>query len=393
MAVRARESGDSTLEQGTRVEETSSAAPKADAHAGGAPAAQDVKPVDAGSSPQPASDVKSQPETSAGEGVKPKESAPATLQDKLREGLQSMAKKAQSADAPSGDKKQQDSQNDPTKPKAQENQDDPDDPSSDEEKTAPADLMKHPAVKQIRDERKQARRERNQALKKLEVAERAAGQYRQIQGFLKQNKVSDKDAADALKLTALIYSNPQAGYQKLVELAQNIGQQFGFVLPPDLQKDVAEGRMTQERATQLAKTQGEARLHEHRAAESESRAQAADNQAEMQLRTQLFERWAGQVSKTDVDLQKKLPLIVDRLSQILMAEGDPGSVEAAWERLNRAHREVNERIQGFQPQRQPVQPSPASAGAPRAAAVVAPRNYEEAKQSAFNNIRASRAGR
>lgn len=342
----------------------------------------DVKQASAAvASPAAASDVKPSPESSAGEGVKSKE--PSSIREALQKGLEKLTGKAKPEEAPTADPKPEQAA-DPEQKKP-EVKDDQEDPASDEEKAAPPDVKDHPAFKKVTSERKQARRERNKALKELEVHKQDASRYRNIQGFLKQHNVSEKDAAEALKLTALIYTNPQEAYGRLVKLAQDIGQQFGMVLPGDLQKEVEEGIISPERATELAKARGQVRSATMQAQHASTRAQAADTQSEMAYRTKLFENWASQKSRTDTALDKKLPMITSRLTQMLMEEGDPGSPEAAWQRLERAYTDVENYTRQFLPQKSVVQPSPTSTGTPRSPATP-PRTYEEAKEAGLNRI-------
>lgn len=347
-----------------------------DAIQGGATESQDVKQT-ADVSTSVTSDVNTSPNSSSGEGDKNTQ-AP-TLREKIQEGLDKLTKGPEAKDSPPEAKPQENGQKPP------EGQEDPDDPLSAEEKAAPAEVMAHPAVKKILNERKQARRERNRLAKEVEVYKHDAGQHRQIQQFLKQHNVPDSDAAEALKMVALAYTNPKEFYSKLTGMVAQWGEHLGQTLPVDLQKEVDQGLISPERASELAQARAEAKIAGNRAEMATEQVRHSDTQREMQYRTQLFENWAGQISRTDPDLNKKLPMITAKLLEMREREGDPGSPEIAWERLNRAHKEVSEFARQFNPARTVVNPSPASTALPRGAAT-APQTYDQAKDSAINRL-------
>ena len=334
----------------------------------------DVTPA-ADTSPVASPDVKPA-NSSPAEGVKAKE-AP-TLKDRIADGIAKITGKT-TAPATPAEAKTED------QIKAEAATKDTNDPESDAEKTANDEWRNNPATKAILNERKQARAKLTVALKEMETYKGDAAQYRKIQTYLDTNGVMPADAASALKLTALARTNPQQFYEKLMEMADQWGQHLGATLPADLQKDVDEGLISQERATELARTRGQVRVAETQVQHASERAATSDGAAEMAYRTRLFDNWSSQVAKTDPDLQKKLPMMADRLSQILASEGNPGSPEAAWERLNRAHKEVTERIRAFQPARPATAPSPASTGTVRGPASP-PSNFQEAMAQGIQKL-------
>jgi hypothetical protein len=334
----------------------------------------DVNPS-AAPSPAATPDAKPTAASSPAEGVKTKE-AP-TLKDRIAEGIAKITGKTPAKDTPAEAKTEPDQVKD--KQAGEE-----DVQETDAEKSANDEWRNNPATKAILNERKQARAKATMLQKELETIKPDADQYRKIQTFLDTNGVKPADAANALKLTALAYTNPKAFYEKLSAMATEWGQHLGATLPADLQKDVDEGLITPERAKELAQARGQVRVAETQIQTVTERAQASDSVQEMAFRTRLFENWSDQVSKTDPDLEKKLPMITARLTQIRTAEGDPGSPQAAWERLNRALKDVNDQIRAFQP-RPAIQPSPQSTGTPRGPAS-APKTFDEAFKATLSKI-------
>lgn len=331
----------------------------------------------AASSPAASSPDVTPAASSPADGVKPKD-AP-TLKDRIAEGIAKITGKTSATTAPVEAKTETDQTK--TAPEGAENPD----PETDKEEKGLGELKDHPAVKAILNERKQARAKLTLAMKEMETYKGDATQYRKIQGYLDSNGVKPADAANALKLTALAHTNPQEFYKKITEMAAEWGQNLGETLPADLQQEVADGLITPERAAELSRARGQTKIAQAQVENANERITVSDGAREMQYRTQLFESWAGQVSKTDPDLNKKLPLMTARLTQILTAEGDPGTPQAAWERLNRAHKEVSDHIRAFQPAKPALQPSPASTGTVRGP-VSAPSNFQEAMTAGIHKL-------
>jgi len=323
-------------------------------------------------------DVNTVSETSTDKGVKTEGSK--SLKDVINDGLAKMLGKDPAKEAPTDAK-------DPNKQDVPEGdkKDAEGEKTSEEEKNAPTEINSHPAFKKVVAERTEARKQIKELQAQIEPLKADAQRYQTIQTFLKTHNVDQKDAAEALKVTALASTDPHAFYQKIVALAKEWGEHLGYVLPADLQAEVDQGTISPERAAELAKTRGQVQVANARVDKVQQTTQAQQAQQETEYRVQLFTSWAEQVSRTDPDLQKKLPMITERMKYILDTEGDPGSPEKAWERLNRAHKEVSERLRAFVPPKTATQPSPRSQGNP-VGVVTAPSSYDEAMQVALQRL-------
>lgn len=323
-------------------------------------------------------DVNNPSATSTDTGVKNEGSR--SLKDAISDGLAKMLGKDPAKETPTDAKapdKQDASQGD--------KKDAEGDKTSEEEKNAPAEINAHPAFKKVVAERTEARKQVKELQAQLEPLKVDAQRYQTLQTFLKTNNVDQKDAAEALKITALATTDPHAFYKKVVELAQQWGEHLGYILPKDLQGEVEQGIISPERAAELARARGQVQIATEQVNRVTQMTQAQQAQQETEYRVQLFTNWATQVSQTDPDLQKKLPMITERMKYILDTEGDPGSPQKAWERLNRVHTEVSERLRSFAPPKQPVQPSPRSQGQP-IGSTVAPSNFDEAMSVALQKL-------
>lgn len=259
-------------------------------------------------------------------------------------------------------------------------------PEDDSDKIqASEDINKHPKVKAILRERKKARAERDEALKQVELYKKDAGQWQQIRNFLDTNRIPDSDAGEALKLAALWHKDPVQLFQRVQEIYMELGQRIGAILPQDLQEEVNQGLISQERAQQLASANGKTKLVADKAQYTENQLAQQNNQREYDFRVQLFNNWAEQTGKTDPDLQRKFPFILERVKYLLDTEGDPRSPQEAYDRLTRAHSEVSTRLKDFIPARPVTKPSP-NPSAPGVSASPPPKTFDEAMKRALNGV-------
>lgn len=308
-----------------------------------------------------------------------------TLEDMIAKSIDEVTAEAPAEGSPSEEQSDQDNEGDEessdTESKEQEGSEDEgtsdEDVESEEEKSASDEWRNHPATKKILSERKKARAERDELRTQIQGLEQEASQFRQIKDYLDEGGVSDQDAAMALQLVRLWYENPNAMFEQLERMRGELGSQLGLILPEDLQREVDQGLISPERASELAKARGSVQIANQQAERVTQQSQQQTQQAEVEYRTQLFQNWATQVSNTDPDLTKKLPLIVAKMSHYLATEGDPGSPQAAWDRLNKAHQEVTSEIKGFIPAKPATQKSPRSTG-PKMKQAVAPQNFDQA---------------
>lgn len=323
-------------------------------------------------------DVNTSSATSTDTGVKTEGSR--SLKDAISDGLAKMLGKDPAKATPTDAK-------DPDKQDAEQGdkKDAEGEKTSEEEKNAPTEINSHPAFKKVVAERTEARKQFKELQAQMEPLKADAQRYQTLQTFLKTHNVDQKDAAEALKVTALATTDPHAFYQKIVGLAKEWGEHLGYILPADLQGEVDQGIISPERAAELAKARGQVQIANARVDKVQEMTQAQQQQQETEYRVQLFTNWAGQVSQTDPDLQKKLPMITERMKYILDTEGDPGSPQKAWERLNRVHKEVSDRLRSFIPSKPATQPSPRSQGN-AAGAVTAPSTFEEAMQVGLQRL-------
>lgn len=215
----------------------------------------------------------------------------------------------------------------------------------------PKEFHKHPAWQRLKSERDTARKE-------VEGFKRDAESYRKMDAYMKANQIPGKEAANALRLTALSRSNPREFVQEVTKMLQDIQVHIGEVLPADLQKDVDDGMITAERAKELSLARVQNAAHQRQLEQSSERIAESDSEAELTHRATIFDGWARGKQNTDPDLLKKLPLLQGELLKLNQQKGYPQSDQEVVDRLEMAHKTVTETMRGFIPQRKPVAASP-----------------------------------
>lgn len=188
-------------------------------------------------------DVKADP-SPAVEGA----DAPASLADALAKAI---APEEKAADGASPDPKEGEHPG----PEGEKPDDKPTELTEEEVKQLP--FHEHPRWKQIYTERNDLRTENTTLRTENEGLVTAAESLGGIQGFLEQNRLSGDDFDRGLTLMAQVRNDPDKALEFLVPLVQSLQERTGKALPADLQKEVDELTMPQERALELARLRRE----------------------------------------------------------------------------------------------------------------------------------------
>lgn len=295
---------------------------------------------------EPVEDVK-QDESSPSENIEDvKKEEPQTLLDKVKETLSQkpdiVAEPASSPDE-NTDKVDVDPESKESNTEVKEDAD------------IPKEFGKHPAWQRIL-------KERNESRDLASSYKEKADKYEGVETFLSTNGVSATDAAEALKLTALIYNNPTEAYKKLKTFVDRLAVTTGAELPEDLAVEVDKGYISEGRAAELAKARADASLAQNRLAATEAERQRQYQAEIVNQRDNTVSTWLEQVTKTDPDFQIKSPMVQAEVHRIVAVEGRPNSPQEMSVVLSRAYTSVNEHIKKIRPQRQAINPSPKSSG-------------------------------
>lgn len=130
----------------------------------------------------------------------------------------------------------------------------------DDEKFSDVPFNSHPRFRQLVAQRNQYRE--------------AAKEYETVQNFLNANGVQPQEAANFLKIAALVKTDPQAAWAAIKPIAKQLLDKTGQTLTQDLQQQVRAGKLTREAAMEISRL----------------RAQNQTTQEVQQFRTQQAER-------------------------------------------------------------------------------------------------------
>jgi hypothetical protein len=166
------------------------------------------------------------------------------------------------------------------------------------EAETPPPFHKHPRWQKMVKERDELRQQ-------YEAAQPLVEQQQSIIDYCSQHDISAEQFQSALKLQALINTNPEAAVKELKPLMEQLGQFDGSSLPADLEEKVASGRLELEDAQELAKL----RANNEKGTRTQKKTQE-EIQRERYRRTQeanftAVKDWETSIQKSDPDFRQK----------------------------------------------------------------------------------------
>lgn len=217
-----------------------------------------------------------------------------------------------------------------------------------------------------------------------------AESYRKVTDFMRENNLTAQDAGGALRLAGLIQSDPAAAFEELRPIMVELAQKTGALLPQDLQEDVRLGKITQQRAQELARARAQQTLAEGRAkqTETQSRERAQQEQAERERQQQANhlramatagDELAAARAQSDPDWKSKEPLVVDKLKLDIAENGVPKDRADLEKRFTKIVTDVTAYLAGVGGAKpKPTEKPTASASSPGSDSRAAPASAHEA---------------
>lgn len=237
----------------------------------------------------------------------------------------------------------------------------------------PGGLHKHPRFQEVLSQR-------NAFKEEAEKLKAPAESYVKITAFLDDNGITNEEMVGLFKVAALAKVNPDEALKELQPLLTDLYERTGAFLPADLRDDVEEGRITEDRARELARTRAEAAESRRQVETTRERAARVEQETQAGTQAAAFERavvdWEASVKARDPDFAVKEEFVADRCRALIAERGQPRTVEAMREILEQAHTDVTTALRKMAPQRGPVNPTPTTARTTDATAV--PTSLEEA---------------
>lgn len=242
-----------------------------------------------------------------------------------------------------------------------------------EDQTAKADeeipdkFSDHPAWKRIISAR-------DDAEKQVEALQGDATSFQQIASYMETNRIPAEELLESMQLLALRNSNPEEFYQKVfVDLKDQMDQQLGFVLSPELQGRVDQGLITQEDAIAQSRAIAKANFYKDQV-NVEKTVRARDQETRQQEQVvdqtkqseQAVNAWETSIRSSDPDYDIHLkPFVEDRLTALLTQHRKQGTSitpEVAVQLAENAYKTVVERYKAGAPKRKAMTPGPKTGG-------------------------------
>jgi hypothetical protein len=223
------------------------------------------------------------------------------------------------------------------------------------EKAAPAAGQKD-ADEPIRNPRTETEHRFNRVLKLRKQAEAQIEELRpmaqamqSMRSFAETHGLQREDITDAMELARLLRTDRRKAYQEIQRLGAAMAQEFGDSdLPEDLQDAVADGRLSDEYARELARERA-ARKHEETRVQQVSERQVAERQQREQtefvrsIETALSayeSEWRG----SDPDFATKQQLVQDRVTALISSGQVPKNSAEAVQMMKDARAHVEKTL-------------------------------------------------
>jgi len=251
---------------------------------------------------------------------------------------------------------------DPTQKKDPDNEDYSDVPFS-----------KHPRFKQLINERNALRTD--------------ATRYQNVQKFMDTQGLSAAEGAEAFVVAGLLKNDPVAAWERLKPIVQELLVAAGEVLPADLQKAVAAGEITQEKAVEFSRIRAKQQTMEHQRTTEQ---QKSEKQTQVNHSKKLVDTasdWEKDRRVKDPRFAEKFVPLQKELSFIQAQEGKPDTPEGVIDQLKRAYDAVQ------LPVKANPRPAPRNMNARAPLGGQVSGNAQPKPQSTLDIIRAERAKR
>lgn len=195
-----------------------------------------------------------------------------------------------------------------------------------------------------------------------------------LTGYMQQHNIPEQHLDNALGLTAMINRGDPQAIPVLENLLSHLRQVTGDVLPPDLQREVDLGYITEARAKELHKAKLNGQRIEQQSAQERERGEENRRRQEAETITrtaaETADAWTAEQVKSDPEwnlkrdrVTEKMELEVSRLIRTKGPAGFPRTPQAVRELLDKAKADVEKELKGFLPKPKAITPSPTGGSA------------------------------
>jgi hypothetical protein len=203
---------------------------------------------------------------------------------------------------------------------------------------------------------------------KLEQQTPQVEAFNQVVGFMREADLNAEEVNLLFEAGKALKQDPFKALEIIQPIFEQLQQITGGILPADLQEDVRQGVISEDRARELAALRGVTAVKD---TALQRTTQQAEQQNAQQRHTALvgevrtaISSWEQKASKADPDFAKKQGRIMKEIELSVLKNGFPKDSAAAVQVAVQAHRTVSDELRALAPKKPAVTPitgHPASA--------------------------------
>ena len=223
----------------------------------------------------------------------------------------------------------------------------------------------------------------NKALRQQsEVLTKKAAELDEFQAVMQKHRVSPEDAKSTFEIMGLMRTEPTEALNRLYPIVTELLKAAGVTLPEDLQKEVDGGKLSVERAREIAAARTGQQRTQAQNQERDTQAQAEAQQRHVDALAGAGDAWAAEKTASDPDWPQK----ADRVTQLvklhlLETREFPKTIAAARELFEAKLKTVEAELKNFMPRPKAIDPPIKTAGA-SPAANAAPKTFLDVVKAA-----------
>ena len=216
---------------------------------------------------------------------------------------------------------------------------------------------KHPRFQQVIKERAEFEKQVKESAPLVDAGKR----MQVVEKFCQEHNVPAQDYDDAVRMTALIRENPKQALATLRQYVQALEIQTGEGLPPDLQAQVDEGKLSLTHAQEMTKLRLQSHMQKQQV---EQTAQQTQKQLQQQIVSSV-NSWINSKVQTDPSFKPsqsgqygKFEQVQDRLDSLMKRE-NPKTIDELIQLAERSYNEIHSFLERSIPkpaQRRPLSP-------------------------------------
>jgi hypothetical protein len=187
-----------------------------------------------------------------------------------------------------------------------------------------------------------------------------AEQTAQLQSFMQQHGLEGQEVQLGYGVMAALKRGDFRTFVDTMQPYMDAARMYlGEILPPDVQREVDQGLISEERGRELTRLRGQSSQLQGAVSQLQTTAVQQQQVSTVETSKLAVNQWEQGVKASDPDFAAKQPMLL-RFAQAMVMEqgGPPRTPQEAVDLAKRAYEEVNKTFTTLRPQPKPTRPSP-----------------------------------